>query len=326
MDEELFGQETDIEDAINAFMKSTPDEETPSDEDEDVGEPQDTEEEPEEEEEESTEEEEGSEEDPEDEDSDEDGDKPKAKAKVADEDAEVAITVDGKEHRVSVKELKRLYGQEAALTQKSQAIAEQRRAIETQGLYLAKILNDRYEAAKQKVAKYKDVDLFRASRELEPEEFDALRAAKEGAESELKALEIEGQEFLKRATETRQQLLRNQAKESLKVITKAIPEWSDEVYGKVRTYAVSQGMDADLVNEVVDPGAIIMMHKAMKYDEAQAKKATVTKKVTKAPAKVLKKSEPKDRETSKLKTIRREAQVTGDIDDVTELFLAASKK
>lgn len=322
MDDELFGPEMDLEDAIEAFMKGTPDEATLSEDQEGDAEAEEAEEEEDIE----TEEGDESENDP-DEAGDDEGeeDEPSKPAKVADDEAEVTITVEGKEHRVSVKDLKRLYGQEAALTQKSQALSGMRRTVEAQGLYLAQVLDTRYKAAQAKAAKYKDVDLFRASRELEPEEFDALRAAKENAESELAALEREGQEFVQRAQQTRQQLLREQAKESLKVITKAIPEWNDEVYGKVRSYAISQGMDADMVNEVVDAGAIVMMHKAMKFDEAQAKKATVTKKVAKAPTKVLKKSAEVDRGSSKVKAIRREAVRSGDVDDVAALFLAASK-
>lgn len=321
MDDELFGPELDLDDAINAFMKSTPDDQGLSDDNESEAEAEEAEEEDIE-----TEEGDESETDPDEAgDADSEEEEPSKPAKVADEDAEVTITVEGKEHRVSVKDLKRLYGQEAALTQKSQAIAGMRRTVEAQGLYLAQVLESRYKAAQAKAAKYKDVDLFRASRELEPEEFDALRAAKENAESEVAALEREGKEFVQRAQQTRQQLLREQAKESLKVITKAIPDWSDEVYGKVRTYAIAQGMDADMVNEIVDASAIVMMHKAMKFDESQAKKATVTKKVAKAPTKVLKKSAEVDRGSSKLKAIRREAARSGDVDDVAALFLAASK-
>lgn len=320
MDDELFGPDMDLEDVVDAFIKEDADEETLSDDDEGVTEAEtDAEEEAE-----AEEEEEGSEADPKDDAEDED-DEGKVAKPLADDDAETVITVDGKEHRVSVKDLKRLFGQEASLTQKSQAIAAQRRIVEAQGLYLAKILETRHKAAQEKVAKYKDVDLFRASRELDPDEFDALRAAKESAESELVAIEREGQEFLQRAQQTRMQMLREQAKESLKAITKAIPEWTDELYGRVRSYAISQGMDADLVNEVVDPGAIIMMHKAMKFDEAQAKKQTVTKKVAKAPKKVLTKSAETDRGSSKIKSIRREAMRSGDVDDIAELFLAASK-
>lgn len=319
MDDELLNSETSIEDAIDAFMKSRPDEETLSEDDEAETEVEETEEETEEE---STEEAEGDE-DPE-AGSDDDDEAPAAK--VAEDDAEVVVNVEGQEHRVSVKDLKRLFGQEASLTQKSQAIAAQRRLLEAQGLYLSKVLQDRYEAAKGKAEKYKDVDLFRASRELDPEEFDALRAAVENAKSELTAIEREGQEFVQRAQETRSRMLREQAKESLKEITAKIPDWSDDLYGRICTYAISQGMDADVIKEVIDPGAIIMMHKAMKFDESQAKKETITKKVVKAPKKVLKKSDSPDRTTSKLKTLRKEAVNSGDIDSIAELFLAASKE
>ncbi len=328
MDEELFGPDMDLEDIVNAYVKGDSDEKKSPPEPDEEGEteaevPEDEAEETEDEA--SEEDEEGSEDDPEDAE-DDSGEGEKKAAKAADDEAEVTVTVDGKEHRVSVKDLKRLYGQEAALTQKSQAIASQRRLIESQGLYLAKVLDDRFKAAQAKAAKYKDVDLFRASRELEPEEFDALRAAKEAAESEVAALEREGAEFVQRATQTRAQLLREQAKESLKVITQKIPDWNDTLYSEVRSYAVSQGMDADVVNEIIDPGAIILIHKAMQFDKAQAKKETVTKKVVKAPKKVLSKSSDPDREGSKLKSIRRTAQMSGDIDDVAELFLAATKK
>lgn len=334
MDEELnlLDQETDLDDAIEAFMKSEPDEETLSEEDE--VEPTETDEPVEDEEDEDAvedeeEPEDDPEEDPEDDDEgteeedEEDGEEPE----VASDDAEVTVTVDGEEHRVSVKELKRLYGQEASLTQKSQALSAQRRAVESQGLYLAQILQQRYEKAKAEAEKYKDVDLFRASRELDPDEFDALRAAKENAESELAALEREGQEFVKRTQETRQQILQAQAREALKEITKAIPEWNDELYGKIRTYAIAQGMDAETVNEVVDPGAIIMMHKAMKFDELQSAKPKVKKKVTKAPKKVLRKGDkPTDTKTSKLKARKRMAMESGDVDDVAELFMAAMRE
>lgn len=320
MDEEVIGQEADFDDVVNAFMNEELDEETLSNQDEGNDAEGD---EPEVEDEAEDEGSEGDDADPDDAD---EGDDDKPAAKVAEDDAEVAITVEGKEHRVSVKDLKRLFGQEASLTQKAQAIAAQRRTLDDHGLYMARILQTRYEAAQQKVAKYADVDLFKASRELEAEDFDALRAAKEGAEAELKALEIEGKEFVGRARQNRADGLRAQAKESLKVITKAVPEWNDELYGKVTSYAVSQGMDPEAVNEIVDASAILMIHKAMKYDQAQSKKATVQKKIVKTPSKVMKNSDaPADRALAKMKSIKAKASASGDVDDVTALFLAATE-
>lgn len=334
MDEELeLGQETSIDDAIEAFMKSAPEDDDDLSEDDEDNTPDpdaDDEDAGADEDDEDLEDEDDSDEDP-DEDADEDDDtddedEDDDDVPLVSDEAEVVIPVDGKDHRVSVKDLKRLYGQEAALTQKSQALADQRRTVEAQGLFLAQQLQTRYAKAQEQAEKYKDVDLYRASRELDPEDFDALRAAKENADSELQALEREGREFLQRSQQARQQMLREQAQASVKEIAKAIPEWSDELYKDIRTYAVEQGMDAQLVNEVVDPAAIVMMHKAMKFDKVQSAKSKVTKKVTKAPKKVVSKGDKAtDNATSKLKAKRRDAMTSGDVDDVAEAFLAAMR-
>ena len=245
---------------------------------------------------------------------------------IADE-VEILVKVNGKDERVSIGDLKRLAGQEVSLGQKAQAVAEQRRTLDAQGIYVAKIMQTRWDAAKAEQAKYANVDLYRASRELETDEFNALRAAKEGADNEIVAIEREGAEFIKTTNDHKQSLLREQAKESLKVIAEKIPDWSDKLYDEVRTFAIGQGMDSQQVNEIVDPGAIIMMHKAMQFDNLQSSKAKVTKKVTKAPRKSVSASvKATDTKASKLKSTRRTAMETGDVDDVTALFLASMEE
>lgn len=337
----LFQDEADIEEATAALLKSyESDEETPSDEDEENPDAEEGEQEvvddsdgtQEDEDHDDADQDEDDAEEPEvteeddAEEADEDSDT--AEPLDVDDDAEVEVTVNGKVERVSIGALKRLAGQEASLTQKTQAVAEQRRALEAQGAYVAKVMSDRYEAAKANAARYANVDLYRASRELDTAEFEALKEAKESAEAEVAALEREGSEFLQKTQETRKALLREQAKESLKVITKNIPDWSDKLYDEVRSYAVSQGMDSQMVNEVVDPGAIMMMHKAMLYDRAQSASAKVTKKVTKASKKTVRKSDtPADTKASKIKALQRDVMSNGgDVEDVTALFLAASEE
>lgn len=247
-------------------------------------------------------------------------------AKAADDEDEVTVPVNGKDMKVKVKDLKRLFGQEASLTQKSQALSEATRATEAQGIYLAKILDARLAQANAKVAKYAGVDLFKASRELEPADFDAIRGAQADAASELKLLQEEAAQFVSNAQNTRMEVLRGRAKAALVEISKSIPEWNDELYGKIRTYAVSQGLDRDSVNEIVDPGAILMMHKAMKFDAASAKTDSVTKKVIKSSKKVIKKSDnPSDFVASRLKQVSAAAAKSGDVDDLADLYLARQK-
>lgn len=317
MDEDIFDDELGIDDLADQFLKDLKSEDTAEDEEEEEAEEADTEEE--------VEEEETSDEAPEDGDEEEDEEAAPA-AEVAD-DAEVSVKVDGKDLKLKVGDLKRLAGQEAALTQKSQSVANQLRAVEAQGLYLANVLEGRLKTAKAKFDKYANVDLFKAQRDLDPEDFDALRAAKAAAEAEYSAVTRESQEFMHRVQETRQKVLRERAAVALKEITRAIPEWNDELYGKVRTYAVSQGMNPNEVNEVVNPAAIIMMNKAMQFDAIKAKTETVEKKVKKSPKRVTPKSaKTVDATSSKFRAAQRKAEVTGDIDAVTDLFLAARKQ
>lgn len=321
----LFETEMDDVDAADAMMKAAePDPQIGEDNNTPEGDetPEGAEEQPEggEEEEEAPEgdDTEGGEEEPEGE----------AEAVELDDDAELEVTVNGKVERVTLGALKALAGQDADLKASVAAVAQQRRVLEDQGSYVAKILTDRYNAAKANAQKYEGIDLYDAATKLEPEEFKALRAAKEQADAEVAALEREGAEFLQGIQKTRSDFLKAQAKEALKVITKAIPEWNDKLYDELRSYAVSQGMDRQAVNEVVDPGAIQMIHKAMKFDQLQAAKGKVTQKVIKAPKKTVAKGDnPADASASKIKALKREVQIGGgDVDDVTALFMAASEK
>lgn len=245
---------------------------------------------------------------------------------VADKDSVVEVVVDGKATKMKVSELTRLAGQEASLTQKSQAVADRERVTESQGMYVAKLLEDRYNKAKATANKYANVDLFKASRELDAEEFDALRAAKEAADAEVTALEHEAKTFLTKVQENRAATLRSKAQVALRELPKLIPDWSDELYGKIRTYAVSQGMRTEEVNEIVDPAAIVLLHKAMQFDNAQNKKESVQKKVVKtAKATTPKAVKVVDARANKLKVKRQVAMRSGSVDDVAELFAASLK-
>jgi hypothetical protein len=206
---------------------------------------------------------------------------PKAK-RVVSEDDEVVVKVDGEEKRVSVKDLQRLYGQEASLTRKSQELAAHRKAAEEQGLVAMSVLEKMYQKAAEKAKPYENVDLFKASRELEPEEFDALRAEMNRAVEEKKFYEQELQGFVGKLREQQEAYIRQQAGVAIQALKQSIPNWNDQTYDELRSYAVGAGMHPDVVNRIVDPTALTLIHKARLYDQAKAKAATKTQTVTKA--------------------------------------------
>ena len=71
-------------------------------------------------------------------------------------------------------------------------------------------------------------------------------------------------------------------------LVKAIPEWKDEKVAEmdkrnIVTYAKRYGFNDQELNNATDHRAILMLRKAMMFDDLQAKKPLVKKKVKKAP-------------------------------------------
>lgn len=321
------------DDAANAFMDAWKDEETPSDEAREEGDTDDDAEpensddedgeyEEEDSDEETDEDEEDHEDSENDQDNDDESDDSQAKAPVAD-DAEVEVKIGDEVKRVSVRDLKRLYGQEASLTNKSQELATKRRQLDEQGQATAAILKRQYDKALERFKPYKDIDFFVASREMDADEFTALRKEAQQAQEEIRFFESEIEGFMTDIQSRQQEALRQQAQEALPKLKERIPEWSNELYDDIRTYAIGEGMDSTTVNRIVDPAAITMMHKARLYDQMKAK---ATEKKAKTPAKKRKVAKPGSA-NNKLKTKPSNKAMdrfkqSGSVEDAEAAFLA----
>lgn len=207
---------------------------------------------------------------------------------VEDDDAVVKIKVGDEELQASIKDLKRLYGQEAALTKKSQEIALKRKEAEDQGAKHLVGLQKLYERAMERYKPYAEVDMLVASKSLSNEEFAALRSEASRAYEDVQFLQAELDGFVQSLESQRQQMIREQAKAAIEVLKdpeNGIPKWSQETYDDIRNYAIRNGMPKDVVNQIVDPVIIKTLWKAMKYDNG---KTVATVKKAKAPKKVLK--------------------------------------
>tara|TARA_E500000331_G_scaffold40535_3_gene33533 strand:- start:721 stop:1788 length:1068 start_codon:yes stop_codon:yes gene_type:complete len=207
---------------------------------------------------------------------------------VLSENALVEVKVGDETNQVSVKELTRLYGQEKALTQKSQQLSSQKKQIEQEGLKYANALETLVKRAEDKWKPYSEVDYLVASKKMEANEFQQLRTEANSAYEDYKFLTEEADNFAKQLKEQQETQLKEQAKETIKILERDIPNWNNELYNNVRSYAVAEGMDKAIVDQIVDPVAIKLIHKSRLYDEAK-KKASIKKKA-KPTTKVLKKS------------------------------------
>ena len=271
---------------------------------------------------------EGSDDDSEDTD-DEDEEGSSAKAKQSEDDVIVKIKVDGKELDVPVKDLKRLYGQEAALTRKSQEVAAQRKQIEEIGAKQTVALSTMLQRAQERAQPYAQIDFLALAKDpnISAEELTALRieAQKSFEDVQFYTQELDG--VYKQAQAQRQQALRQQAVEAVKVLADpktGIEGWSETVYNDIRHFAISNGLNADVVNELTDPVAIKMLHKAMLFDKGQKALGT-TKKIVKTQKKIMKSGSSETVAKSKPKAAddaRNRLAKSGKVDDASDLFLA----
>lgn len=256
----------------------------------------------------------------------------KPRRNVADDDLEVEFSVDGETKRVSIKDLKRLAGQEAALTRKSQEVAETRKAVEDERTKYAAALDAQVQKARADFEPYTKIDFLVAQQRMDPESFAQLRQDAQAAHANLKFLESEVGSFVEQSRARQEAALKAQALECIKVLQdpeKGIPGWNNALYDEIRSYSIAQGIDADVVNSLVDPAAIRLLHKAMRFDRVQeTAKSKVTRKVN-AP-KTLIKAQGRD-QASNDTTSRREALAAlrrngGSTDAAADAFMAISRR
>lgn len=271
--------------------------------------------------------------DPEDDNDDDDdassNEKPATKP-VTDDDI-VEVTVDGETRRASVRELKRLFGQEAALTRKSQEVAEQRKETEAQRERYAAALDKMVQRAREAFEPYAKIDYLQAQQRLSPEDFAALRQDAQASQETLKYLEGELDAFIKETHERVQSDLRARAKEAITTLSdpeKGIPGWNNTLYDEIRTYSISQGLPPEVVNTIVDPAAIKMLWKAMRYDKVQTEAKQKVQRKVNAPQKVIKTQARDERDgtaTSRRDALTAMRKSGGTLDSAADAFLALSR-
>lgn len=251
------------------------------------------------------------------------------------DDALVEIQVDGEIKQASLKDLKRLYGQEASLTRKSQETAAKRKEAE-EALAKADISYRKLlERAEARMKPYAEVDMLVASRQMSTEDFAALRREAQEAERDLKFLKEEADTFYRDAQAQQQKQIQEQAKECVRVLSEQLPDWGDELYNNIRSYAVSQGLAQEQVDQYVDPSVIMILNKARLYDQTKA-----TAETKKAKAKVIKTKEgnrkvlktkkaPKSdadirvqRQRDAQKRLRSNASRAGDLEDIADALMS----
>ena len=335
-------QALDIDDAADAILGrwddgeslSEPDDTdaTPEDLDEtedDVGELDDDENDDEDEDSlEDPDEDESADTDEEDDEEDEDEDEGSLEAS---DDQLVEIQVGDDTQKVSVKDLKRLYGQEASLTKKSQDLAAQRKASDESLAHANLSYQKLMERAEARYKPYADIDMLVASQQMDSETFAQLRLDARQAEEDLTFLKEESGQLVVQAQQQNVQQTKEAAAECVKVLEEQLPDWGNELYSEIRSYAVQSGLPKDQVDQYTDPQVIMLLNKARLYDKsklsAEGKKAKA--KVTKSKSgknRVLssKKSPPSSKAIKAKNKQQALSTLSGakDLDDIADVLMS----
>jgi len=247
------------------------------------------------------------------------------------DEQEIDIKVGEETLKAKLKDLKRLYGQEASLTQKSQHASEQLKLAEAQALRATTATKALLDRAQVAFEPYRVLDMAAwalLAKDMSPENYNQLRQDAATAQASVTFLTTELDGYMReqqQKTQTEQQAAATAAIAELSHAETGVKGWSKELYNDLTTYADTQGLPE--FRGVVNAKAIRLMHKAMLYDRAQeAAKAAATKvKVAVDKSKnVLRPGASKENSgqsklTDALKILRR----TGDPEDAAAAFQAS---
>lgn len=239
-------------------------------------------------------------------------DKPSKEAKQAADDQIVQVSVNGETKEFTVGSLKRLAGQEASLTRKSQE-------ADLVGGRAAATIQAALAAVEEDLAPYANQDWMVLQSELPPEEFKWHRENAKKAEEKYQRLLQTAKEFEYVVSQRQQTLRAEEAQAAVAELTQDIPDWNDKLYTDIMTYGVQQGLDESDVANITNAKVIKLLRKAMLYDRGQK---VATKKVKAAPNKVIKGTvQASGHKASSTKKAEHRLSSSGSEDDAVAVLL-----
>lgn len=233
---------------------------------------------------------------------------PGAPAPEPSDDAVVKVVVDGQETEVTIGSLKRLAGQEASLTRKSQE-------AELVGGRAAMLLQGALNSVLEELEPYKDTDWELLRNEMEPEEFRWHRENFTKNQKRFSQLMDAGKNFEQLVEARQANIIREQAAEARKELEADIPGWNDQLYAEVMQFGIDQGLDEADVRKIANAKVFKLLHMAMQYKKGEQ---VVTKKINQSPTRVKKSSGREaiaDAPSKNLKALEKKLQTGRATDD-----------
>lgn len=195
---------------------------------------------------------------------------------------EIEIKVGEEVKKAKLRDLKRLYGQEASLTQKSQAASARLAEAEAQSLRATTATTALLKRAEAAYEPYKNLDAASwalLANQMTPENFNQLREDANAALTNVKFLGEELDGLVKADQQKTEEVRKAEVAATLAELNHpetGIKGWGAPLYNELVSYADKNGLPQ--FRSVTTAAAIRLMRKAMLYDKQQeAAKAAASK-------------------------------------------------
>jgi len=240
------------------------------------------------------------------------------------------VKASGEEVEVELDELIKGYQQGTDYTKKSQALAEQRKAVEAERIHLEQVKQERQAYAQKLQAldsfltqQNQGVDLD-VLKETDPIGYAVAVAEQNQREKQLAVVRQEQQRIAQQQQAEHQASLQNHLRQESEKLVGLIPELAtpqgDAIRRQIRDYARSVGWSDQELSSVYDSRAVVSLYKAMKYEQLQKSKPEVTKKLQAAPKMMRSGTSAPPTKSSQDKQVMQRLRETGKVQDAAKAF------
>jgi len=240
------------------------------------------------------------------------------------------VKASGEEVEVELDELIKGYQQGTDYTKKSQALAEQRKAIEAERSHLEYVKQERQAYAQKLQAldsfltqQHQGVDL-EVLKETDPIGYAVAVAEQSQREKQLAVVRNEQQRIAQQQQAEQQASLQNHLRQESEKLVSLIPELAtpqgDAVRKQIRDYAKSVGWTDQELSSVYDSRAVQTLYKAMKYEQLQKSKPELNKKLQSAPKMMRSGTSVPVTKSSQDKQAMQRLRETGKVSDAARAF------
>ena len=240
------------------------------------------------------------------------------------------VKASGEEVEVELDELIKGYQQGADYTKKSQALAEQRKALEAERQHLEYVKQERQAYAQ----KLQALDSFLSQqnqgvnldvlKETDPIGYAVAVAEQSQREKQLAVVRNEQQRLAQQQQSEQQASLQNHLRQESEKLTSLIPELAtpqgDAVRKQIRDYAKSIGWTDQELGQLYDSRAVVTLYNGMKYQQLQKSKPEVNKKLQAAPKMMRSGTSAPPTKSSSDKQAMQRLRETGKVSDAAKAF------